>query len=129
MPPSADATVVPLAPTATTRLGEANATPCRGELEAVIGVTVAPASVVRRSLSPVATVSRQEDGSLHRIEVRALLAPAAIVFQLFPPSVLRSSVLGPVAYACVGSRKYRRVTVPDSTLATGFQDTPPSVVR
>src|SRR5205807_7380932 len=96
-PPSFETTVVPSSPTASTRLALANATPRRGELEGVIGVVVAPASVVRSSLSPAATVSRQVLGSLQRIEVRLFPAPAGRDLHVFPPSLVRSRVPGPVA--------------------------------
>ena len=74
----------------------ANAAPASGTLDAVIGVAVAPPSVVRLS-SPLAVVMRQTFGSLQPIEVSVCPAPNACLANVAPPSSERRSVALPIA--------------------------------
>src|SRR5439155_17239831 len=108
-PPSSETTVPPPAPPAATRAGVANAAAKIACVAAVIGVAVAPPSVVRSSLSPAETVSRQVAGSAQRIEVRSWPTPAGREVHVLPPSAVRSSVFGPTAKALVASRKVTRL--------------------
>src|SRR3954469_6583341 len=96
-PPSSETTVAPPAPPATTRVGEANAAAKIACVEAVIGVAVAPPSVVRNTRSPWLTVSRHVLASAQRIDVSSWLSPAGRLVHVRPLSVDRNSEPAPTA--------------------------------
>src|SRR3954464_11920899 len=127
MPPSSETTVAPPEPPAATRVAEAQAAAKIACVAAVIGVAVAPPSVVRSSLSPAEAVSRQVLASAQRIEVRSWPVPAGRDVHVLPPSAVRSRVLEPTAYASLALRNVTRLTWPPGR-STGFHETPWSVV-
>src|ERR1700730_8443696 len=65
---------------------------------------------------------------MQSIEPKELPCPIGWVVQVAPASALLSSVLGPIAKACVGSTKRMAVIFAGGSV-TGTHDTPPSLVR
>src|SRR6202035_2298653 len=98
------------------------------ELDVVFTVSVAPASVVLTSWLPALTVRMHSEALAQSIELNELPGAIGLACQLAPPSVERSSVPGPIAYALAASTKCSAVTREPGGSDTGLHDTPPSGV-
>src|SRR5579859_1489898 len=96
------------------------------ELDVVLTMAVAPPSKVSTSSLPPVTVIRQVIALEQSIDLNEFALPIGSAVHVWPPSVERRKVSGPIAYAFFSSTKCSDVTRAPAGSAIEVHDTPPS---